>query len=94
MKYSYLVSGLNNEAKKWSFDGALSDIKQAIAIQDLPIYTQLEGDIHYLKQDYNSALASYKKVNESNIRSASTIFTPFHSQSFLNISLISNLLSS
>ena len=75
MKYSYLVSGLNNEAKKWSFDGALSDIKQAIAIQDLPIYTQLEGDIHYLKQDYNSALASYKKVNESNIRSASTIFT-------------------
>lgn len=75
MKYSYLVSGLNNEAKKWSFDGALSDIKQAIAIQDLPIYTQLEGDIHYLKQDYNSALASYRKVNGSNIRSASTIFT-------------------
>lgn len=75
LKYNYLSRGLNNESIQWCFQGALNDIKQAISIEELPVYVQLEGDIHYLNQDFELALASYKKVNTSSLRSASTLFT-------------------
>lgn len=74
LKYNYLVSGLTNDAMKWTADGALADIQQAIALENLPVYMQLKGDIHYLNQDFEKALAAYREVNNSDLRSASTIF--------------------
>ena len=75
LKYNYLSSSVNGDSEKWSFEGALADIKQAISIAELPVYVQLEGDIHYLNKDFASALVSYKKVNTTNLCSASTLFT-------------------
>ncbi len=46
-----------------------------MAIDPLPVYTQLEGDILFAQQDYAGALAAYEKVNASNLASASSFFS-------------------
>lgn len=48
---------------------------RAIAIDPLPIYIQMEGDILFAQQDYAGALAAYEKVNASNIASPATFFS-------------------
>ena len=53
----------------------MDEIRQAIAIQPLPVYVQTEGDILYAKTDYAGALLAYEKVNQSEIGSAATLFT-------------------
>ncbi len=73
--YTYLLANPENPYKGWSYDKALEEVKQAIAIQELPIYLQTEGDIHFAKGDYASALPCYEKVNESILASAATYFT-------------------
>lgn len=72
--YNYLVG--NNEVayKAWTYDKALDEVRQAMAIEELPIYVQLEGDIQFAKKDYAAALASYEKVNTTNLASAATFF--------------------
>lgn len=46
-----------------------------MAIDPLPVYTQLEGDILFAQQDYAGALAAYEKVNASNLASAASFFS-------------------
>ncbi|MBE6288185.1 MAG: tetratricopeptide repeat protein [Mediterranea massiliensis] len=75
MIYAYFIETVENPYESWNLDAALADIKAAIAIQRLPVYVQLEGDIYYLKQDFTSALACYEEIDKSNIRSAATLFT-------------------
>ena len=58
-----------------SYDTALKNLRQAIAIDPLPVYTQLEGDILFAQQDYAGALTAYEKVNASNIASPATFFS-------------------
>ena len=73
--YSYTLTLQGDAYKDWGYDKALEEIRQAISIQPLPIYTQLEGDIHYAKQDYAAALTAYEQVNQSNLASAATFFS-------------------
>ena len=73
--YNYVLSHAEKPYADWSFDKALDEIRQAIAIQPLPVYVQVEGDILYAEADYAGALQAYEKVNQSEIGSAATFFT-------------------
>ena len=73
--YSYMLSNPEKPYKKWSYDQALTQIKEAETINPLPVYIQLEGDILFAKQDYAGALSCYEKVNKSNLVSPATYFS-------------------
>ena len=53
----------------------MEEIKKAIAIEELPVYVQLEGDIEFAKQNYAAALVCYEKVNQTNLVSPATFFS-------------------
>lgn len=74
--YNYARLIYNNELtdpafnyKDWGTDKALAEIGQALAIDPLPLYRQLEGDIYFARQDYAKAFESYDLVNRSNLAS-------------------------
>lgn len=73
--YNYVLSNPEKLYKDWSYDRALEEIRKAIAIQELPVYVQLEGDIQFAKQDYPAAWTSYDKVNQTNMASPATFFS-------------------
>lgn len=73
--YNYMLGNPEKPYKDWSYDKALEEIREAIAVQELPVYVQTEGDILFAKQDYPAALACYEKVNQSNLVSAATFFS-------------------
>lgn len=72
--YNYMLGNAETTYKDWTYDKALEEVRRAMAIEELPIYVQLEGDIQFAKKDYAAALASYEKVNQSNLVSAATFF--------------------
>ena len=73
--YAYQLSKPEKTYKDWTYDTALQNVRQAIAIDPLPIYIQMEGDILFAQQDYAGALAAYEKVNASKIASPATFFS-------------------
>ena len=73
--YAYQLSKPEKTYKDWTYDTALQNVRQAIAIDPLPVYIQMEGDILFAQQDYAGALAAYEKVNASNIASPATFFS-------------------
>ena len=75
LMYAYQLSKPEKTYKDWTYDTALQNVRQAIAIDPLPIYIQMEGDIMFAQQDYAGALAAYEKVNASNIASPATFFS-------------------
>ena len=75
LMYAYQLSKSEKTYKDWTYDTALQNVRQAIAIDPLPIYIQMEGDILFAQQDYAGALAAYEKVNASNIASPATFFS-------------------
>lgn len=72
--YGYQLSKPEKPYKDWSYDRALEAVRNALAADTLAVYTQLEGDILFAKQDYAGALAAYEKVNRSNLASAASFF--------------------
>lgn len=74
LMYAYQLSKPEKTYKDWTYETALKNVRQAIALDPLPIYVQLEGDILFAQQDYAGAFAAYEKVNASNIASAATFF--------------------
>ncbi|WP_175628995.1 serine protease [Bacteroides acidifaciens] len=75
LMYTYQLSKPEKTYKDWTYDTALKNVRQAFAIDPLPIYVQLEGDILFARQDYAGALVAYEKVNASNMASAGTFFS-------------------
>lgn len=73
--YNYMLGKPEKAYKDWSYDKALDELKKAMAIEELPIYIQMEGDILFAKQDYPAAFASYDKVNKTNLASPATFFS-------------------
>lgn len=73
--YNYQLAKPEKTYKDWTYDKALENIRNAVTIEPLPVYTQLEGDILFAKQDYAGALAAYEKVNQSNLASSATYFS-------------------
>lgn len=72
--YNYQLGKPEITYKDWTYDKALEEVRMAIAIDELPVYVQLEGDIQFAKQDYAGALVSYEKLNTTNLVSPSTFF--------------------
>lgn len=75
LMYSYLLQGVEKPYKDWSYEKALAELDKAIALEPLPVYTQLQGDILYAKQEYAAAAACYEKVNQTNLASPATYFS-------------------
>lgn len=73
--YAYLQASPKKPFKDWTIERSLKDINEAISINSLPLYTQLEGDILFLNKNYEEALISYDKVNHSNLVSAATYYS-------------------
>lgn len=73
--YSYQLSKPEKTYKDWTYDKALEFVREAIVQNPLPVYSQLEGDILFAKQDYAGALACYEKVNASDLASPATFFS-------------------
>lgn len=73
--YNYCLQAPEAPYQGWNFDKALDEIRQAYAIQALPIYKQFEGDIYFAKQDYTSALTAYELVNQTPLASPTTFFS-------------------
>lgn len=74
--YSYVIS-LNDKKPygDWSYDKALSIVREAIKNDNQPIYSQLEGDILFAMKNYPEAFAAYERVNQSSIASAATFYS-------------------
>lgn len=75
LMYNYQLSKPENPNKSWTYDKALENIRSAQTIDALPVYIQLEADIHFAKQDYPAALVAYEKVNATNLASPATFFS-------------------
>jgi tetratricopeptide (TPR) repeat protein len=72
--YSYALVEHQKPYKAWTLDKALSDIKEAISINPLPLYTQVEADIMFAMKNYEGALTAYQTVNQSSISSATSYY--------------------
>ena len=57
--YNYQLGKPEKTYKDWTYEKALDYVHSALAIDSLPVYVQLEGDILFAKQDYPAALACY-----------------------------------
>ena len=72
--YNYVLNNSEKTYDNWTLDKALEEIREAVVLQPLPIYIQLEGDILFSKQDYASALSCYEQVNRSSLASPASFF--------------------
>lgn len=73
--YAYQLEKPEKTYNDWTFESALNQIRQAMELNPLPVYVQLEGDILFAMQDYAGALAAYEQVNRSNLASPATFFS-------------------
>lgn len=73
--YAYQLEKPEKTYNDWTFESALNQIRQAMELNPLPVYVQLEGDILFAMQDYAGALAAYEQVNRSNLASPVTFFS-------------------
>lgn len=48
--YNYQLTKPETTYKDWTYDKALDEVRKAIAIEELPVYVQLEGDIQFAKR--------------------------------------------
>lgn len=58
----------------WSIPTALETIQKAIDEDNLPVYHQLAGDIHFYLKEFDQAYNEYMVVNNSNLASASSFY--------------------
>ena len=74
--YNYVLS-LNGKRPygNWTLEHALSEINEAIKIDNQGLYYQLQGDINFALQKYSEAFASYDFVNRSPIASAASFYS-------------------
>ena len=82
--YNYQLSKPEKTYKDWTYDKALQNVRSAQAIDAIPVYIQLEGDILFAKQDYAGAFAAYEKVNQTNLASPATYFSAAKAKELAN----------
>ncbi|EJW99086.1 tetratricopeptide repeat family protein [gut metagenome] len=81
--YAYQLEKPEKTYKDWTFEVALNQIRQAMELNPLPVYVQLEGDILFAMQDYAGALVAYEQVNRSNLASPATFFSAAKAKEFM-----------
>jgi len=63
--YEVLLDDSTAVSNDWNIAVASEKLQRAIAINDLPVYRQLEGDIAFFQGDFEKAHDLYMKVNQS-----------------------------
>ena len=82
--YEVLVVDSTAASKDWNIQVASEKLQRAIAIEDLPIYRLLEGDIALFQGDFERAYNSYMLVNRSPIASSLSFFLAANAQQHLS----------
>ena len=59
--YNYQLTKPETTYKDWTYDKALDEVHKAIAIEELPVYVQLEGDIQFAKKTMQQLLPVMRK---------------------------------
>lgn len=72
--YSVAVSDSTIQSEDWTIEAAESKLQLALAIEDLPVFHQLEGDIAFSRGEFEKAYDSYMFVNESPIASSESYY--------------------
>ena len=72
--YEALLDDNTVESKDWNIGIASEKLQRAIAIKDLPVYRQLEGDIAFFQGDFEKAYESYMTVNKTPYASSLSFF--------------------
>lgn len=74
--YSYQLNlGDKQPYADWTFDFALNQINEALAIAPEAIYYQLQGDIYFAMQKFAEAYTAYSTVNKTKLASAATYYS-------------------
>ena len=81
--YNYQLTNPEQTYKDWTYDKALGEIREALAINELPAYNQLESDILFAMQNYAEAYKAIEKVNASALASATTWYSAAHCKELL-----------
>ena len=61
--------------ESWTFDKALAEIREAIAINLVPSYRQLEADILFAQKQYGEAYDIYMQLTQSAMRNAELFYS-------------------
>lgn len=73
--YNYQINLNGAQAyASWTYERALEEINKALEIAQEGVYYQVQGDIYFAMQKYAEAYASYEKVNQSSMASATTFY--------------------
>jgi tetratricopeptide (TPR) repeat protein len=73
--YSYQLSKPKETYRDWTYDRALKEITAAQAIDSLPVYIQLEGDILFAAQQYAAASQAYLRVTRTALASPASFYS-------------------
>lgn len=82
--YNYQLTNPENTYKDWTYEKALGEVREALTLNDLPAYSQLEADILFAMQNYAEAYQAIEKVNNSPLASASTWYSAAHCKELMN----------
>lgn len=74
LMYSTLVSTSSVNFEGWTLDAALEKANEALKVNEVPAYIQLQGNILYAMKRYGDALASYNRLNRTNLASPETYY--------------------
>lgn len=58
----------------WSLQAAQETVRKAIQEEDLPVYHQLAGDIHFFQKEFEQAYNEYMVVNNSDLASSTSFY--------------------
>ena len=72
--YQYRLNNSEIDYTPWTLDTAAGEINKAIALENVPVYYQLAGDIQFANGNYAGAYEWYDKVNQTDLVSATTFF--------------------
>ncbi|MCD7976147.1 MAG: tetratricopeptide repeat protein [Tannerellaceae bacterium] len=72
--YAVAIEDSTLNDKHWTVENAVATLEKAIAMDDQPVYRQLQGDIFFFEGNYERAFQSYMLVNESDLATASSYF--------------------
>lgn len=61
--------------ESWTFDKALAEVREAIAISPVPSYRQLEADILFAQKQYGEAYDIYMQLTQSAMRNAEIFYS-------------------
>ena len=72
--YSVAATDTTLTDPAWTVQAAMETIQKAISEEDLPVYHQLAGDIHFFLKEFDQAYNEYMIVNNSDLASPNSFY--------------------